>query len=208
MSTAFSPVRGDTRPPAHFHSTTTLHPAARSTPSTRARQIHDLRIFPGVTLDRQAGSSNAWNRLTSDASDDLDGSFDESWRPRRLSGTEPVKVKIENGGHARECIERRNRNAMAPKLHIAFAYVEPPGGASGADAGPSQGCIQASGKSAPQAAVPVATLKVLDGLSASIHVFDVSQDCFYRRWNFFPTRFAKLPSHFDNFKTDRAACVR
>jgi len=58
---------------------------------------------------------------------------------RCLSGTQPVDINFESGGNPREDIERRNCNSLAPKLHIAFTYVEPPGGASAADASPFQG---------------------------------------------------------------------
>jgi hypothetical protein len=58
---------------------------------------------------------------------------------RCLSGTQPVDINFESGGNPREDIERRNCNSLAPKLHIALTYVEPPGGASGADASPFQG---------------------------------------------------------------------
>jgi len=55
-------------------------------------------------------------------------------------------------------------------LDVVFTHVEPPGGTSGTDASPSQGRIKARGKGAPQATVLIATLKVLDGLSALIHL--------------------------------------
>jgi hypothetical protein len=86
----------------------------------------------------------------------------------------PVGVKIEKGGNPREYIERRNRNSVAPKLHLAFADVESPGGASGADTSPFQGSVKACGKGASQAMVLTATLEVFDGLRTSIHL--VSQE--------------------------------
>ena len=58
---------------------------------------------------------------------------------RCLAGTQPVDINFESGGNPREDIERRNCNSLAPKLHIALTYVEPLGGASGADASPFQG---------------------------------------------------------------------
>jgi hypothetical protein len=55
-------------------------------------------------------------------------------------------------------------------LHVAFTHVEPPGGTSGTDASALQSGVEAGGKGTPQATVLIATLKVLDGLSALIHL--------------------------------------
>jgi hypothetical protein len=93
---------------------------------------------------------------------------------QRLPGTKPVDIKIEKCSNPRKYIERRNRNPVAPKLHLAFADVESPGGASGADTSPFQGSVKACGKGASQAMVLTATLEVFDGLRTSIHL--VSQE--------------------------------
>ena len=81
-----------------------------------------------------------------------------------------MNVEIENSSDSREHAQRWDRDAAAPKLHVAFAHVEPPCGGSGTDASPLQGCVEACRDSAPEAIVLTATLEVLDGLSASIHV--------------------------------------
>jgi hypothetical protein len=81
-----------------------------------------------------------------------------------------VHVKIKKCRNPREYVERWNRDSTAPELYIAFTHVEPLGDASGADAGPLQGGVKACGKSASQTTVLTATVKVLDGLSVSIHL--------------------------------------
>ncbi|WP_167330910.1 hypothetical protein [Paraburkholderia phenoliruptrix] len=55
-------------------------------------------------------------------------------------------------------------------MHVAFTHVEPSGGTSGTDASALQSGVEAGGKGASQATVLIATLKVLDGLSAVIHL--------------------------------------
>jgi hypothetical protein len=54
-------------------------------------------------------------------------------------------------------------------LHVVFIHTETSGDARGTDASPFQGSVKACGKGASQATVPIATLKVLDGLSMLIH---------------------------------------
>ncbi|WP_161556795.1 hypothetical protein [Paraburkholderia hospita] len=51
-----------------------------------------------------------------------------------------------------------------------FTHVEPSGGTSGTDASARQRGVEAGGKGASQATVLIATLKMLDGLSALIHL--------------------------------------
>ncbi|WP_167306701.1 hypothetical protein [Paraburkholderia hospita] len=50
------------------------------------------------------------------------------------------------------------------------AHIEQPGDASGTDTGPFQGGVEACGKGASASAVLTATLQMLDGVSASVHL--------------------------------------
>jgi hypothetical protein len=81
-----------------------------------------------------------------------------------------VGVEIEKGRNPRECIYRWHRDSTAPELHVAFTHIELPGGTGGTDASPFQGGVKARGKGASQAAVLITTLKMLDSLSALIHL--------------------------------------
>ncbi|WP_193727870.1 hypothetical protein [Paraburkholderia franconis] len=51
-----------------------------------------------------------------------------------------------------------------------FTHLEPSGGTGGTDASPLQSGVEAGGKGTSLAAVLIATLKVLNGLSALIHL--------------------------------------
>ena len=81
-----------------------------------------------------------------------------------------MDIKIKEGSNTREYVERWDRDSTPPELHVTFTDVELPGDASGTDACPLQGGVKARSKGASQAAVLTAALKVLDGLSVSIHL--------------------------------------
>ncbi|WP_229514167.1 hypothetical protein [Paraburkholderia terrae] len=50
------------------------------------------------------------------------------------------------------------------------AHIEQSGDAGGTDIGPFQGGVESCGKGASASAVLTATLEMLDGLSASVHL--------------------------------------